>query len=170
MKILNLAKTANKNLLRAKLRTFLTVMAIFVGSFTLCLTNGIGDGLRDYVERQVKTVEGNRILFVRKKLPQELEERAKSNAPIEYKTATEDDELNGIDPNSMMISLDQLDTQRVGEYAAEDADFTWRLYRILEPQLSGSDVEPLFRDTEMPLILSTSVLNRPSCNVYGPVP
>jgi len=108
MKMWNLARTANKNLLRAKLRTFLTVMAIFVAAFTLSLTNGIGDGLRDYVERQVKTIEGSRILFVRKKLPQELEEKAKSNAPTEYKDATEDDELNGIDPNSLMVSLDQL--------------------------------------------------------------
>jgi len=49
-------------------------------------------------------------------------------------------------------SLDHLDTERVGEYAAEDADFTWRLYEHFAPQMSGSFVEPLFRDTEMPLV------------------
>lgn len=50
------------------------------------------------------------------------------------------------------ITIDQIDTQRVCEYASEDADFTWRLYEILEKQMTGSHVEPLFRETEMPLI------------------
>ena len=64
MKLWDLIRIANRNLLRSKLRTFLTVMAIFVGAFTLTLTNGIGDGLRDYIETQVKNIEGNKILFV----------------------------------------------------------------------------------------------------------
>ena len=50
------------------------------------------------------------------------------------------------------ITIDQLDTQRVGEYAAEDADFTWRLYEQFHPRLTGSHVETLFHDTEMPLV------------------
>jgi len=40
----------------------------------------------------------------------------------------------------------------VCEYAAEDADFTWRLYEVLSKQMAGSHVECLFRDTEMPLV------------------
>jgi len=50
------------------------------------------------------------------------------------------------------ITMDQVDTQHVCEYAGEDADFTWRLYEILAPQLAGSHAESLFRDIEMPLI------------------
>jgi DNA polymerase I len=50
------------------------------------------------------------------------------------------------------ITMDQLDTRAVCDYAAEDAEFTWRLYEIFEPQMTGSSFEPLFRDTEMPLI------------------
>jgi DNA polymerase-1 len=50
------------------------------------------------------------------------------------------------------ITIDQVDTKRVCEYAAEDADYTWRLKEILEPQIAGSHVESLFRDTEMPLV------------------
>ncbi|MCO6510686.1 MAG: ABC transporter permease [Aridibacter famidurans] len=109
MKLWDLARTANRNLFRAKLRTFLTVMAIFVGAFTLVMTNGVGDGLRDYVEMQVKTFEGERILFVRKKLPAELEEQANSSGPVEYKEATEDGEGNLIDPNSVVVSLEQIE-------------------------------------------------------------
>lgn len=50
------------------------------------------------------------------------------------------------------ITMDQLDTARVCEYAAEDADFTFRLYEHFAPQISGSFAEALFRDTELPLV------------------
>ena len=108
MKIWDLIRIANRNLLRSKLRTFLTVMAIFVGAFTLTLTNGIGDGLRDYVETQVKNIEGNRVLFVRKKFPNEDEQETKFGEPEEYKETVEDEEGNKIDPNSMVVSIDKM--------------------------------------------------------------
>jgi DNA polymerase-1 len=50
------------------------------------------------------------------------------------------------------LTMDQVDTRQVCEYAAEDADYTWRLKEILEPQIAGSHIETLFRDTEMPLV------------------
>lgn len=110
MKFWDLIKIANRNLFRSKLRTFLTVMAIFVGSFTLTLTNGLGDGLRDYIENQVKNLEGNNILFVRKKIPAEDAENAKADAPREYKEVTQDTAGNEIDPNSFNVSLAQMET------------------------------------------------------------
>lgn len=106
MKFWELVKIANRNLLRSKLRTFLTVMAIFVGSFTLTLTNGLGDGLRDYAENQVKNIEGKNILFIRKKFD-EPDAKANPDEPAEYKEATQDEAGNKIDPNSYLVSLAQ---------------------------------------------------------------
>lgn len=40
----------------------------------------------------------------------------------------------------------------VCEYASEDADITLQLYNTLEPKLKESDLYPLFRDIEMPLV------------------
>lgn len=40
----------------------------------------------------------------------------------------------------------------VCEYASEDADITLQLYNTLEPKLRESDLYPLFRDIEMPLV------------------
>ena len=68
MRIWDLLKIANRNLFRNKLRTFLTVAAIFIGSFTLTMTNGLGDGMRSYVESQVKNIESDTVLFVRRKI------------------------------------------------------------------------------------------------------
>jgi len=57
-----------------------------------------------------------------------------------------------IGKGKMQVTLDQLESKRVGEYAAEDADFTWRLYEHFAPAVTDSSVEPLFRETEMPLV------------------
>lgn len=109
MKLFDLIKIANRNLYRSKLRTFLTVMAIFVGSFTLIMTNGLGDGLKDYVEKQVKNIEGNKVVFVRKKFPAEDEEQSKPDAPREYKEAAKDEQGNQVDPNSLSVSTAQME-------------------------------------------------------------
>ncbi len=50
------------------------------------------------------------------------------------------------------ITIDQVDTGRVCAYAGEDADYTWRLKEEFEPRMIRSHVEPLFRETEMPLV------------------
>jgi DNA polymerase-1 len=50
------------------------------------------------------------------------------------------------------ITMAEVDIHRSTEYAAEDADFTWRLYEVLAPRIRGSHVERLFTDTEMPLV------------------
>lgn len=110
MKIRDLLKIANRNLFRNKLRTFLTIMAIFIGSATLTLTNGLGGGLRDYVENQVKNIEGNDVVFVRKKFKTEDENKPKTDAPAEYQEVSQDEAGNSIDPNSMSVSLGQMET------------------------------------------------------------
>ncbi|MCP4590489.1 MAG: DNA polymerase I, partial [bacterium] len=49
-------------------------------------------------------------------------------------------------------SIDEVEIGRVCEYAAEDADYTWRLYEILQPQIDASPCAKLYYDTEMPLV------------------
>jgi len=49
-------------------------------------------------------------------------------------------------------TFDQIDIDTVGRYAAEDADFTWRLRKLHEPQLAEDDLLTLFQEIEMPLI------------------
>jgi putative ABC transport system permease protein len=109
MNTFEIIRTANKNLWRHKLRTFLTVSAIFIGAFTLTMTNGLGDGLRNYIENQVKNIEGNNVVFVRKKFEAENKE-AKTDAPAEYKEAVKDEAGNMVDPNSVMATLPQMES------------------------------------------------------------
>ncbi|MHC5062524.1 MAG: DNA polymerase I [Planctomycetota bacterium] len=50
------------------------------------------------------------------------------------------------------ITFDQVDIDLAGRYAAEDADFTWRLREALEGDLEGQSYGRVFREIEMPLI------------------
>jgi putative ABC transport system permease protein len=104
----DLVKTANRNLFRNKLRTFLTVVAIFVGAFTLTMTNGVGDGMRDYVESQVKNIEGDRAIIVRRKIERPAD-GARSGTPQEYKDAADGDDETAIDPNTVLMTLPQIE-------------------------------------------------------------
>jgi putative ABC transport system permease protein len=68
MKFYDLVRTANRNLLRSKLRTFLTVSAIFVGAFTLTLTTALGAGAQQYLDRQLGNVSAPGLFFVTPKV------------------------------------------------------------------------------------------------------
>jgi len=106
MKFWDLIRIANRNLFRNKLRTFLTVAAIFVGSFTLTMTNGLGDGVRAYIESQVKNVESDRVILVRRKIELPPSERD-SLAAQEYNDG--DDPGVNFDPNSIIVTLRQME-------------------------------------------------------------
>jgi len=112
MKLSELIKISNRNLFRSKMRTLLTVLAIFVGAFTLVLTNGLGDGLRDYVEKQVKNLEGNNVLFVRKRIEIKADENAKADEPSEYQETKKDEAGNDFDPNSFVVAPERMEAAR----------------------------------------------------------
>jgi len=53
MKFLDMVGTSASNLWRNKGRTFLTVIAIFIGAFTITLTSAVNSGVNDYIKRQL---------------------------------------------------------------------------------------------------------------------
>lgn len=67
MKTIDIIKTANGNLVRSKLRTFLTIIAIFIGALTISLTNGVGNGIKAYINTQLGNVGVENTLLVQAK-------------------------------------------------------------------------------------------------------
>jgi DNA polymerase-1 len=51
-----------------------------------------------------------------------------------------------------LIPYDQVPVDCARDYSCEDADFTWQLRGIFEPQLESLQLARLFRDVEMPLV------------------
>ncbi len=50
------------------------------------------------------------------------------------------------------ITFDMVDLDMACDYAAEDADITWRLYRYLDSRLDEKELRELFESVEMPLV------------------
>ncbi len=59
MKVLDIIKEANQSLLRNKLRSFLTILAIFIGSFVIILSSGINAGVNDFIDKQLNSAGGS---------------------------------------------------------------------------------------------------------------
>ena len=51
-----------------------------------------------------------------------------------------------------MIPYDQIPVECARDYSCEDADFTWQLRGLFEPQMETLQLARLFRDVEMPLV------------------
>ncbi|MHC5797003.1 ABC transporter permease [Lacisediminihabitans sp. FW035] len=66
MKTIDVIGTAIENSFRSKLRTTLTVIAIFIGAFTLTITNGLGTGINDYINTTVAAIGAQDVLTVTK--------------------------------------------------------------------------------------------------------
>lgn len=85
MKVLDIIHDANANLWRSKLRSFLTILAIFVGSFTIILNSAINAGVNDFMDKQIANMGGDGYLEM---MPAEAYESAMSmmgdSAPQEY--------------------------------------------------------------------------------------
>ena len=64
MKLSDLLLTAGSNMLRARVRTILTVVAIVIGAMTITLTNGIGSGVKSYLNQQIGDLGARNVLFV----------------------------------------------------------------------------------------------------------
>ena len=59
MKLLDLLKTANSNLWKSKLRSILTILAIFIGSFTIILNSAINTGVNSFIDKQTESIGGD---------------------------------------------------------------------------------------------------------------
>ena len=64
MKFVDIITTASSNMFRSKLRTSITIVAIFIGAFTLTLTNGLGSGISSYIDKQVGNLGAKGVLII----------------------------------------------------------------------------------------------------------
>ncbi|MDB5178539.1 MAG: hypothetical protein JWN01_482 [Patescibacteria group bacterium] len=83
MKLLEYAKTGSSNLARSKSRTFLTVTAILVGTFTLAMVTALSQGVRHYIDAQIQAYGQPNTMSVQLKANTKDERRSANNV-LEY--------------------------------------------------------------------------------------
>jgi putative ABC transport system permease protein len=101
MKILDIFLTASSNLLRSKLRTSLTIIAIFIGAFTLTITSGIGSGISTYINNQLGNLGATNVLVVR---PADATAGATSDTPKKYDPTKQSAVTGGFQGSSSVLT------------------------------------------------------------------
>lgn len=84
MRITDIILTAGTNLLRNKTRSILTIIAIFIGTVTLTMTSGIGDGVKTYLDNQISSMGEPNILITMQKSGNSMMSGEENNGPQEY--------------------------------------------------------------------------------------
>lgn len=122
MRIIDVICDANANLLRNKLRSFLTILAIFIGSFSIVSTSAIQAGVNGFIDSQVESYGGNGYLAIVSKDSMDALEGLQgamgggNGGPIEYNPDKKQDgmspitkeqieklkKVDGIDPDSIV--------------------------------------------------------------------
>lgn len=64
MRLIDIFTTASSNMFRSKLRSILTILAIFIGAFTLTLTSGLGTGISSYIDKQVANLGAKDVMII----------------------------------------------------------------------------------------------------------
>ena len=108
MRLIDIITTASSNMFRSKLRTSLTIIAIFIGAFTLTLTNGLGSGISSYIDKQVANLGAKGVLVIQ-------------GASIDNGISTSDDPKK-FDPNLKTSNIESEGNRSV--IVLTDADVT----------------------------------------------
>lgn len=103
MKALDIIKEANQSLLRNKLRSFLTILAIFIGSFVIILSTGINAGVNDFIDSEMNSTGGEGYLEIANKKAQEQMVEMFSQDAQEYKEPQDASETD------LYLSEDQIE-------------------------------------------------------------
>lgn len=90
MRFFETLRTANHNLFRNKVRTFLTILAIFVGSFTIILNVAINSGVNAFIDEQTAALGGDNFIMLMSKDSAAMmsEQMSASTGPQEFTEKT----------------------------------------------------------------------------------
>lgn len=113
MKAIDILKTAIANSFRSRLRTGLTVIAIFIGAFTLTITNGLGTGINAYIETQVASIGAPDVMTVTKP----VKATAATDGPAAYDPQSSTVSGGTGQPGSTVLSLSDDDITAIGDVA-----------------------------------------------------
>ena len=131
MKTLDIIKDANTNLLRNKLRTFLTILAIFIGSFAIISTSAIQAGVNSFIDDQVNSYGGEGYLAIVNKDSMDALEGLTgmmgggNTGPIEYNPDKKQDGMTPVSKEQIekLKKIDGIDADSITEQKSLDITY-----------------------------------------------
>lgn len=147
MKLIDIIRDANGNLLRSKARTALTIIAIFIGALTLTITNGIGSGVSQYIDRQLGNLGAEDVIIVQPKAsesfslgPQKYEEASNNqNSGFGFLVPLLDDEdISAVTAVSGVVSAEPL-LSAAPDYVVGPNGEKYQM--LAQPFITGTNLE-----------------------------
>ncbi len=111
MRAIDIFTTAVSNSFRSRLRTTLTVIAIFIGAFTLTITNGLGTGINNYIDSQVSSIGAPDVMTVTKP----TDTAAATDGPRKYDPDAASTISAGGQPGATVVALTDTDITAISE-------------------------------------------------------
>ncbi|OUE29672.1 ABC transporter permease YtrF precursor [Clavibacter michiganensis] len=117
------------NMGRRKLRTGLSVLAVFIGAFTLALTSGVGTGINQYIDAQLSALGAEDTLFVSSGVdqpaPGDLAEYSSGEEPgASVVTADDLDRVTGLQGVSEGSLVPAVQTEYIARDGGDRYQFT----------------------------------------------
>lgn len=110
MNAVDLVSTAVANTFRSKTRTILTILAIFVGAFTLTVTSGLGTGINRYIDDTVASIGASDVMSVTKA---SVSSGVADSGPVEYDPDAIASSQAG-PPGSTVVAMTSADLETLG--------------------------------------------------------
>ena len=131
MRFLDIIHDANANLLRNKLRSFLTILAIFIGSFSIISTSAIQAGVNGFIDSQVESYGGDGYLAIVSRDSFDALENVQSamgsgnGGPIEYNPDKKQDGMSPITKEQIekLKKVDGIDADSIVEQKTLDISY-----------------------------------------------
>lgn len=115
MKTSDVISSAASNAFRSKTRTALTVIAIFIGAFTLTITNGLGTGINLYISDTLASIGAKDVMTVTNAPAKTVD----PNAPVAYDPSqVRTNAIGPTGPNASVAAA--LTAERLNELRAID--------------------------------------------------
>ena len=119
MSVLDLIASANRNLFRNKTRTILTILAVFIGSFTIILSNAINTGVNQFIDKQIESIGGDGYIEV---MPKAMNDELTA-------IASGDSSLREYDPNKGSLETASITEDDLAKMRAIDGVEKMDVYR-----------------------------------------
>lgn len=139
MNLIDLIGEANRNLFKSKVRTILTIIAIFIGSFVIVLNTAINAGVNDFIDKQIESAGGDGYLEI---MPKTIAENAISalsgSGMIEYSETKDtskqpfitDEQLEKARAIEGLDSIDVLHIANVDYIASDKTDKKYKVFSL----------------------------------------
>ena len=126
MKFLDIIKQANQNLLRSKARTFLTILAIFIGSFAIILNTAINAAVTSFINEQTDSFGGDGYIEITPAaLTEQISQMTGSSAPTEYDPSKNSSQESWITEEklSQIKKIKHIKSDSVKPYNSSEAEY-----------------------------------------------